>query len=148
MSGDQPGLRLRMLQEARRIVSQHRQLDVFQEQVARALRRGDQGRLMKLFTRFCEALEAHIRMEEVTHFPALHGLHPDWDARLTELVREHETFRADLARTTAALERGDLEAFERGHESFLRALMAHEAAEEWLFGEIAPKHEIPEEPGG
>ena len=148
MSGDQPGLRLRMLQEARRIVSQHRQLDAFQEQVAKALRRKDRTRVRELFTRFREALEAHIRMEEVTHFPALHGLHPDWDAQLTELVREHQTFRANLAETAEALEQGQLESFERGYESFLRALMAHEAAEEWLFGEVAQEHGTPEESKG
>jgi len=145
MSGDQPGLRLRMLQEARRIVSQHRQLDVFHVQVAKALRRQDRTRVRELFTRFREALEAHIRMEEVTHFPALHGLHPDWDAQLTELVREHQSFRADLAETTEALERGQLESFERCYESFLRSLTAHEAAEEWLFGEIAQEHDSPVE---
>ena len=144
MSLDQPGLRLRMLQEGRRIVSQHRQLDLFQEQVEGALQRGDRARLLALFTRFREALEAHIRMEEVTHFPALHGLHPDWDARLTGLVREHRSFREDLSRVTAALERGDIEGFERRYASFLRALVDHEAAEEWLFGAVAEEHEAPE----
>jgi hemerythrin superfamily protein len=145
MSGDQPGLRLRMLQEARRIVSQHRQLDVFQEQVARALQRKDLAGVRELYHHFREALEAHIRMEEITHFPALHGLHPDWDAQLTELVREHQTFRSNLAKTAEALERGELESFERGYKTFLRSLVAHEAAEEWLFGEVAQEQGTHEE---
>jgi hemerythrin superfamily protein len=145
MSGDQPGLRLRMLQEARRIVSQHRQLDVFQEQVAKALRRKDLAGVRELYHHFREALEAHLRMEEITHFPALHGLHPDWDAQLTELVREHQTFRSNLAKTAEALERGELESFERSYETFLRSLVAHEAAEEWLFGEVAQEQGTHEE---
>ncbi|MBW2274851.1 MAG: hemerythrin domain-containing protein [Deltaproteobacteria bacterium] len=143
MSGDQPGLRLRMLQEARRIVSQHRQLDVFQEKVAQALEQGDPARVLELFTHFREALEAHIRMEEVTHFPALHGLHPNWDAQLTELVREHQTFRTSLAETAESLRRGQLESFKRSYQAFLRTLTAHEAAEEWLFGEVAQEHDAP-----
>jgi hypothetical protein len=86
-------------------------------------------------------------MEEVTHFPALHGLHPDWDAQLTALVREHETFRANLSETAKALEQGQLERFEREYETFLRTLMAHEAAEEWLFGEVAQEHGVRDESG-
>jgi hemerythrin superfamily protein len=135
-----------MLQEARRIVSQHRQLDVFREQVSQALRNEDRGRILELFSHFREALEAHIRMEEVTHFPALHGLHPDWDAQLTELVREHQTFRAHLSETAEALRRGQLDRFESSYASFLRTLTAHEAAEEWLFGEIALEQDTPGEP--
>lgn len=127
---DQPGLRMRVGQEARRISSQHRQLDVFYGMVLSALEAGAPERSRAEFLRFHDALEAHFTMEDRIHFPALHGLRPELDAELQALVEEHQAFRSELDAMARLLEARDLAAFGRRLDAFVTRLAAHEAREE------------------
>jgi len=99
MNGDdeQPGLRLRVGREARRISSQHRQLDTFYGMVLDSLSNGRAERARSEFLRFHDALEAHFTVEEQIHFPALHGLRPELDAELATLVEVHSEKELDAA---------------------------------------------------
>jgi iron-sulfur cluster repair protein YtfE (RIC family) len=105
---DQPGLRLRLVHEARRIASQHRYLDALEEATLRGFERGDRAEMQQALQSFQASLDAHFALEEQVHFPALHGLRPDFQSELGELIREHLRFREDLARIEASL--GALEA--------------------------------------
>lgn len=126
----QPGLRRRLAREARRISNQHRQLDVFYGEVLRWLDLANAERARAEFQRFHDALDAHFTVEERIHFPALHGLRPELDAELADLVEEHRTFRETLARLTALLERAALEACAEALDRFVIDLARHEGREE------------------
>ena len=95
---EQPGLRLRLAHEARRIASQHSYLDAMKATTMRALERGEALEIRQALRGFRGSLEAHFELEEQLHFPALHGLHPEFAPDLTALVAEHERFRAGLGR--------------------------------------------------
>jgi hypothetical protein len=138
---DQPGLRMRMGREAGRISSQHAQLGAFFEGVARALERGDGMAAASAFTRFGDAFDAHISLEDHLFFPALHGMRPDFDRELTRLVAEHEGFRRDLNRLERTIEEGDLHSAARDMDVLGRALADHEAREEELVRRITAHRE-------
>jgi hypothetical protein len=127
---EQPGLRMRVGREARRISSQHRQLDVFYGLVADALDGGRDRRARSEFLRFHDALDAHFTMEDRIHFPALHGLRPELDEELAALVQEHHAFRSDLEEMARLLEAQDLEACRTRLDAFVTRLAAHEGREE------------------
>jgi hypothetical protein len=127
---DQPGLRLRVAQEARRISSQHRQLDVFYGMVLTALEAGAPERARAEFLRFHDALDAHFTMEDRIHFPALHGLRPELDAELQDLVEEHNHFREELDTMARLLEARDLAGCGNRLDGFVTRLAAHEGREE------------------
>jgi len=127
---EQPGLRLRVGREARRISSQHRQLDVFHAGVVAALEAGDARRARSEFLRFHDALDAHFTMEDHIHFPALHGMRPELDDGLSALVREHQQFRRDLEELARLLEDGELATCQERLEAFVTRLAAHEGREE------------------
>lgn len=137
MNPDQPGLRRRMLREARRISSQHRQLDDFHAALADALARGTADEARASFVRFGDALDAHFSLEDQLYFPALRGLRPDLDAQLAALVREHAEFRADLEALQQALDAAALEDGAARLDRFADALARHEEREERLVEEIA-----------
>jgi len=130
--GDQPGLRLRLAQEVRRVSSQHRQLDALHGLVARALERRAPAQARTAFARFRDALDAHMSLEDELFFPALHGLRPALEADLAELVRDHRRFRRSLEALARAFDDGDAAACAKGLASFAAAFSEHEQREERL----------------
>lgn len=126
----QPGLRMRVSRESRRISNQHRQLDLFYEMLLKSLFRENVEKARSEFLRFHDALEAHFTVEERIHFPALHGLRPELDAELTDLVEEHKRFRATLAELSRLLEQKDLAGCSEELDRFVVELAAHEGREE------------------
>jgi len=136
-SSSQPGLKMRVGREARRISGQHRQLDVFYEMVLRSLDGGNAPRARAEFLRFHDALEAHFTVEEQIHFPALHGLQPALDAELAELVEEHHRFRSTLERLGGLLDGHELETCAEELDRFVVALASHEGREEQMAERVA-----------
>ena len=134
--GEQPGLRMRVEREARRISSQHRQLDVFYGMVNTAIDEGNASRARSEFLRLRDALDAHFTIEEQVHFPAVHGLWPDLDQTLADLVAEHRTFREDLDSMSEQLRLGQLEACGAALDRFVLALAGHEGREERMSEDI------------
>jgi iron-sulfur cluster repair protein YtfE (RIC family) len=94
--GDQPGLRMRLAHEARRIASQHAYLDALEATTLRALERGDPLEMRQALDGFHGSLDSHFALEEQVHFPALHGLRAEFEVELLALVREHQRFRSVL----------------------------------------------------
>jgi hypothetical protein len=144
---DQPGLRLRMGHEARRISSQHRQLDSLFALVADAVRRGAPREARDAFVRFADALDAHVSLEDELYFPALRGLQPALAGDLTVLEQEHRIFREqtdELRRLfDAAFDSEGLARCEAPLERLVCAVEDHEGREELLVAQI---HTLP--PGG
>lgn len=129
---EQPGLRLRVNLEARRISSQHRQLDALYAAVAQALEAGEANGAKESFARFWDALDAHFTLEDRLYFPALHGLRQELEGELAQLVREHREFRRDLEHLKARIDGGDLSSCGALLEQLAVALAAHELREEQL----------------
>jgi hypothetical protein len=137
---DQPGLRLRMGQEARRISSQHRQLDVLFALVAAAVRRGAPREARDAFLRFGDALDAHVSLEDELYFPALRGLRPALADDLAVLEREHRAFREQTEALRrlfdAAYDSAGLARCEAPLEQLVTAVEDHEGREELLIAQI------------
>jgi hemerythrin superfamily protein len=133
----QPGLRMRIVREARRISGQHRQLDVFYGMLIKSLFRENVAKARAEFLRFHDALEAHFTVEERIHFPALHGLRPELDAELAALVEEHKAFRETLDRLAALLESKELARCSDDLDQFVVELAAHEGREEQMAERVA-----------
>lgn len=129
-SAPQPGLRMRVTRESRRISNQHRQLDLFYEMLLKSLSRENASKARSEFLRFHDALEAHFTVEERIHFPALHGLRPELDDELAGLVEDHKTFRATLERLASLLEQKELARCSDELDRFVVDLAAHEGREE------------------
>lgn len=136
---EQPGLRLRLSAQSRRISLQHRQLDAIYQAVVEALARGGEQEGREALGRFRDAWDAHTSLEDGFYFPALRGLRPELAARVEALSAEHATLRESLGRVEAAF--GDAAAREEALERFVGAVADHERREEELLDEIA-------EPGG
>jgi hypothetical protein len=138
---DQPGLRLRLAHEARRIASQHSYLDALEETTLRAFERGDPGEMQQVLNGFQASLDAHFSLEEQVHFPALHGLHPEFQSELDELIREHVRFREELDRIDASLGAigGNAAAAEilAAFRDVVASLRRHEEREERLLSRAA-----------
>jgi iron-sulfur cluster repair protein YtfE (RIC family) len=100
---DQPGLRLRLAHEARRIAIQHGYLDALEATTLRTLEHGDPTEMRQALHGFHGSLDAHFTLEEQVHFPALHGLRPDFGPELDELINEHASFRDELRRIETSL---------------------------------------------
>ena len=129
----QTGLVHRLRRVVRQMGDQHRRL--------RALTRGlhealapppDPREALSCFDPYRDALEAHFRLEGEIFFPALHGLHPEWEPRLVALEEEHETLRQELAALRADLEADAAREAGSRLEAFLSRLADHEAREERL----------------
>jgi len=127
-----PGLRLRIGSEARRIASQHQQLDTLFGEVFRALDRGGMHLAAEAFRRFADALEAHFEVEESIYFPALHGLRPELGDDLTRLVERHADMREDLVAIRMLLDAGDRESAGPRLEQLALEVSEHEGEEERL----------------
>jgi hypothetical protein len=132
LTGQQPGLRLRLRGEAKRLSTQHEQLDTFFDMVASALERGSLNGARVSFVRFCDALEAHISLEDRVFFPALRGLRPDLTEKLTGLVEEHTSVRLELDQLRDLLAAGSAETFSKRFEQLGSFLGEHERREDLL----------------
>ena len=99
-----PGLALRIQRGTRTISAQHRQLDDFYLRLATAVDEGDAGAARVAFARFCDALEAHLALEDGLYFPALRGLRPTLANDLERLCDEHQLLRERLARVAHSIE--------------------------------------------
>ena len=137
--GSQPGLRLRMANEAYRISSQHRQLGVFFEMVMSAMRRSSLHGARIAYLRFRDALEAHVTLEDQMFFPALSRLNPRFRVELADLVDEHEAFRVMLDELQDLLARGDGPGFQRAFERFAESFSEHEVREERIVKRASAK---------
>lgn len=76
-------------------------------------------------------------IEERIHFPALHGLRPELDTELAELVVEHRYFRDRLDRLAKVLENAGIEEGGRQLNELVGRLSAHELREEQLVKKVA-----------
>lgn len=132
----QHGLRRRMGSEVRRISSQHEQLDIFFSLVSTAVERGSLHGARPAFTRFVDALEAHLTLEDRVFFPALRGLDPELTQDLTELADEHQALRRDLEFLTDLLAAGSLESFAARLETLGEVINAHESREELVLANV------------
>ena len=130
--GVDPGLRMRIHGEARRIASQHQQLNTLFGGVFQALDRGGIHLATEAFGRFCDALEAHFEVEERMYFPALHGLLPEIRGELSRLVERHGTMRRDLVAIRMLFTGGDRESVCPRLEKLAVDISRHEADEEHL----------------
>lgn len=134
----QPGLRLRLAHESRRIATQHAYLDALEATTLRALERGDAREMAEALRGFEGALDSHFALEEQVHFPALHGLDAALTDEIRDLVREHASFHdtlealredagagpADRVRPEVLARFGKLAAALRHHEEREEALFA------------------------
>ena len=124
------GLKLRFPSIARRIVSQHEQLDMFAAMVSSSVEGGSLRSARRAFTSFAAALESHISLEDQTFFPALRGLSPSLGPSLAQLIAEHAGFRQRLDDLHELLARGSAEEFRRGFDGFCSDFAQHEVREE------------------
>jgi hypothetical protein len=133
---EQPGLRLRIGSEGRRISSQHRQLDSIYAQVAAAAGRGSLEETRRALQRFRDAWEAHTSLEDGFYFPALRGLRPELGVELEALSAEHGRFREAFDGLDAQLAARDLPGLGAALERFAEAIAGHEEREETLVAEL------------
>ena len=133
---NQPGLALRVQRGSRVISAQHRQLDVLYLQVSTALHGGESERARAAFTRFSDALEAHLALEDGLYFPALRGLRPGLAGDLEGLCDEHQQLRETLARVAHSIESDACETCARLLHQFAGDLAEHEGREEGLLASI------------
>jgi hemerythrin-like domain-containing protein len=133
---DQPGLRVRMGAERRRISSQHRQLDAIYGRVEAAIAKGAFPEAREALGRFRDAWEAHTSLEDGFYFPALRGLRPAVGAQLEALSAEHARSMQQLAELEALVEQQDRAALEAALERFVAHLTDHEGREERLLAEL------------
>jgi iron-sulfur cluster repair protein YtfE (RIC family) len=130
----EPGLDLRITAETKRIFGQHAQLRSFFELVQDGLERHSLQAARLAFTRFRDALEAHMHVEDSSYFPALRGLRPHLAPQLAQLVLDHTQNRSDLEDLHELLARGSAEEFSRSFAAFCDRFAEHEAREEALAG--------------
>jgi hypothetical protein len=133
MKPREPGLEPRVDRARRRISSQHRQLDSLYDIVADALRRQMRAGTASALSRFRDALEAHLSLEETLYFPAIHGLYPQLERDLRVLVREHGALREEFDAIDRGLAQGvDLRELGYRLEAAVAELSEHESREEEL----------------
>ena len=139
----EPGLGKRIEHAARRISSQHRQLDEFYGLVATAIEEARPDEAAAAFRCFADALEAHFAMEENVHFPALHSLRPELAERLSSVESEHADLRERIAAVSDRLAGGDLSGAEGAFDLLVTRLAAHEGKEEGIVEEIGAAGRAP-----
>ncbi len=132
----EPGLALRMQRETRVISAQHRQLDDFYVRVAAAIDADAPEAARAAFTRFADALEAHLALEDGLYFPALRGLRPALARDLDTFCEEHQRLRASVAGVARLLEHGACAACARPFERLAGDLAEHEGREEGLLASL------------
>ena len=132
----EPGARLRLRGEERRIEGQHERLDALCREVYAVL--GKEGPLAAIndFLLYKSALEAHMTLEEDVYFPALHGLRGDLSELLTRLVKEHDAVLIELDEIKKRLKKRDATQARLGLESLARFFEEHEKIEEDLLAHV------------
>jgi hypothetical protein len=128
----EPGLDLRIEAQTKRIFGQHAQLRSFFELVKEGLERNSLQSARLAFTRFRDAIEAHMHVEDHSYFPALRGLRPQLAPQLAQLVLDHARNREELEELYELLARGSAEEFSRRFSTFCDDFAEHEAREEAL----------------
>jgi hemerythrin-like domain-containing protein len=128
----EPGLDLRISSETRRMLGQHSQLHTFFDLVREGLERGSLQAVRLAFTRFRDAIEAHMDVEDNAYFPALRGLRPHLAPQLAQLVLDHARSREEIEEMYELLARGSAEEFRDRFSAFCDAFASHEAREEAL----------------
>ncbi len=136
----EPGLKLRMKREGRRIADQHRQLLKLRNRVTAEIARPSVPGARAAFSEFAEALEAHFGVEERIYFPAVRGLDKELRAAVDALVVEHRELRLRVTDLTAGFESGNGFVCLIKLESLIDQLKHHERREEDL---IALASEVP-----
>lgn len=134
----EPGLAMRLSQETGRISRQHRRLSSLSEMVAAALATGSLRNARLAFTRFRDAIEAHIAVEEQLFFPAVRGFQPSLAPVLSQLIAEHVRFAAVMEDLYDLLAKGSAEEFQQGFEALQVDFAVHEAKEEKLVAKASP----------
>lgn len=134
--GHDPGLRLRMRGEERRINDQHEKLDGLCREVYARLEKEGTTAATPSFRLFARALDAHMTVEEEVHFPAVHGLRPDTAEELGDLVEEHASLRLAADWVKRRLVAGDAEGARVALVELARAITRHEQVEEDLLARI------------
>ena len=132
----QPGLALRVRRGTRTISAQHRQLDDLYLRVATALDGGEAAGARAAFARFCDALEAHLALEDGLYFPALRGLRPTLARELERLCNEHQQLRDHLAQVAHSIESDACGPCAQLLERLAGDLAEHEVREEGLLASL------------
>ena len=135
--GEEPALKRRMAHFGVRISDQHRQLDEFFALVISAVERGSLMAARAVFTRFYDALDAHVGLEERVFFPALRGLDPRITSELVRFVEDHDGFRRYLDELADLLAEGSVEEFSHSFDRFAVSFSKHEEREERLMAKLA-----------
>jgi hypothetical protein len=129
---------MRLAQEARRVVAQHQFLDALESSTLLTLERGGVAEMNEALASFENALVAHFAIEERVQFPALHGLDSRFAPELSDLVRAHERFRAEIAALRAQVQaNGGRPVLLSGFGRLAAELRLHEEREEKLLAEAA-----------
>lgn len=128
----QPGLAVRLSQETGRISRQHRRIASLSDMVVAAVASGSLHNARLSFTRFRDAIEAHVSVEEQLFFPAVRGYQPSVAPILSQLIAEHVQFAATMEDLYDLLAKGSAEAFQAGFEALQADFADHEAREEQL----------------
>ncbi len=132
----EPGLAMRVSNDARRLSNQHDQLDEFYDMLIESLERGSLRGARVGFVRFHDAIEAHLTLEDRVFFPALRGLRPDLENELAALAREHAEMRMDLDHLHDLLVEGELDACLERVARLGITISGHEMREEALMSRI------------
>ena len=135
--GDEPALERRVEAFGVRLSAQHRQLDEFFAVVMNAVERGSLMAARATFTRFHDALDAHITLEDRVFFLALRGLEPWITSELVRLVEDHNGFRRSLNELADLLAKGSVEEFSDAFDCLAVAFSQHEEREERLMAEVS-----------
>jgi len=129
---DQPGLRLRLARESRRIAGQHAWLASVESTVLRMLERGTPGEAREALRAYRGSLDAHFELEERIHFPALHGLRRQLGETIAALVLDHEHLRRVLEELEGRVGSVPRDAVTAGFRDLTEQLGEHEQREEAL----------------
>ena len=127
----EPGLALRMRNEARRIAEQHRRIAELKEEVSKALSGDSMRHACETFERFAEALGAHFDVEEQLFFPAIHGIDAELARTVDELVTAHGRLREDMAVLLGHFSAGERSACMPLLDALVEEIRTHERTEEW-----------------
>lgn len=134
---DDPGLRVRMRGEERRISSQHQQLGDLFDRILASVKGGGTRMALGDFLLFSTALEAHMAVEEDIYFPALHGLRNDIGDELAGLVTEHIRIRGELPKVHERLNGANEADARRALGELADLIDRHEKQEENLLARIS-----------
>ena len=134
----EPGLARQIPRRARRVIAGHQQLETFSEFVRSAVEAGSLHNARLSFMRLCDALDAHITVEDQHFFPAMRGLRPELAPDLGQLIREHAEFRITMDALRDLLAQGSAEAFATQFEEFCDTVADHELREERIIGRAIP----------